>query len=271
MSDAPLTEAAIHPTAIIEAGARIGAGCRIGPYCVVGPDVVLAEGVVLHSHVVVQGVTSIGAGTEIWPFASIGSAPQDLKYQGERTELIIGARNRIREYATLNPGTVGGGGVTRVGDGNLMMMSIHVGHDCQIGDGVIMVNHSTLSGHVTVEDNVILGGLSAVHQFCRIGRGAMVGGMAGVVADVIPYGMVVGERGHLGGLNLTGLKRRGADRAAIHGLRAAYGEIFAAGGEGTLQARAAGVGAARADNPLVQEVVGFIAADSSRSFTTPKE
>lgn len=265
-----MTEPQCHPTAIVEPGARIGSGCRIGPYCVIGPDVVLAEEVVLHSHVVVAGVTAIGAGTQVWPFASLGSAPQDLKYQGERTELVIGARNRIREYATLNPGTAGGGGVTRVGDGNLLMMSTHVGHDCQIGNGVIMVNHATLSGHVTVEDNVILGGLSAVHQFCRIGRGAMVGGMAGVVADVIPYGMVVGDRGYLGGLNLTGLKRRGVDRAMIHGLRAAYGEIFAEGA-GTLQARAAEVGAARRDNPLVQEVASFIAADSSRSFATPRD
>lgn len=265
-----MTDPAIHPTAVIEAGARIGAGCRIGPYCVIGPDVTLAEGVILHSHVAIAGVTSIGAGTEIWPFASIGSAPQDLKYNGERTELIIGARNRIREYATLNPGTAGGGGITRVGDGNLLMVSIHVGHDCQIGDGCILVNNATLSGHVTLEDSVILGGLSAVHQFCRIGRGAMVGGMAGVVADVIPYGMVVGERGHLGGLNLTGLKRRGVGREMIHGLRAAYGEIFAAG-EGTLQSRAAAVGAARQDNPLVRDVTDFIAADSSRSFTTPRD
>lgn len=265
-----MTDTILHPTAIVEPGARIGAGCRIGPYCVIGPDVTLAEGVILHSHVAIAGVTSIGAGTEIWPFASIGSAPQDLKYDGERTELIIGAKNRIREYATLNPGTVQGGGVTRVGDGNLLMTSIHVGHDCVVGDGVILVNNATLSGHVVVEDNVIVGGLSAVHQFCRIGRGAMIGGMTGVVADVIPYGMVVGERGHLGGLNLVGLKRRGADRAAIHGLRAAYAEIFGAG-EGTLQSRAAAVAAVRADNPLVQEVAAFFAADSARSFTTPRD
>ncbi len=262
--------AEVHPTAVVATGAAIGAGVSIGPYCVIGAEVALGPGVRLHSHVVVAGVTRIGADTEIWPFASIGSAPQDLKHQGERTELIIGARNRIREYATLNPGTVGGGGVTRVGDDNLLMMSIHVAHDCQIGSGVIMVNHSTLSGHCAVEDNVILGGLSAVHQFCRLGRGAMIGGMSAVAADVIPYGMVVGERAHLAGLNLTGLKRRGVDRATIHGLRAAYGEIFAPeAAEGTLQARAMAAGARRADNPLVQEVVAFVAADSSRSFTLP--
>lgn len=256
--------AEVHPTAIVEDGAEIGANCRIGPYCVIGPEVVLGAEVRLHSHVVVSGVTRIGEATEIWPFASVGSAPQDLKYRGERTELVIGARNRIREYATLNPGTEGGGGVTRLGDDNLLMMSIHVGHDCMIGSGVILVNNATLSGHVTVGDGAILGGLSAVHQFCRIGRGAMIGGMAGVAADVIPYGMVVGDRGHLAGLNLVGLKRRGVDRAAIHGLRAAYEEIFVAEAGGTLQERAAAVAAARAENPLVQEVARFVAADTSR-------
>jgi UDP-N-acetylglucosamine acyltransferase len=261
--------AQVHPTAVVEPGATIGAGSRIGPYCVIGPEVTLGDGVILHSHVVVAGVTRIGPGSEIWPFASVGSAPQDLKYAGERTELIIGARNRIREYATLNPGTGAGGGVTRVGDDNLLMMSIHVGHDCEIGSGVILVNNATLSGHVVVGDGAILGGLSAVHQFCRIGRGAMVGGMAGVVADVIPYGMVVGNRGHLAGLNLVGLKRRGVDRDSIHGLRAASAELFGEAAAGTLQQRAAAVVAARGDNPLVREVADFVAADSSRSFTLP--
>lgn len=264
--------ATIHVTAIVEAGAAIGPGVSIGPYCVIGPDVVLAARVRLHSHVAIAGVTRIGEDTEIWPFASLGSAPQDLKYQGERTELFIGARNRIREYATLNPGTAVGGGVTRVGDDNLFMMSIHVGHDCQLGDGIIMVNHATLSGHVVVEDNVILGGLSAVHQNCRIGKGAMIGGMAGVVADVIPYGTVMGERAHLAGLNLTGLKRRGYDRAQIHGLRAAFGEIFREAAAGTtLQQRAATVGAQLADNALVQDLVAFVAAGGARSLTLPPD
>lgn len=259
--------AQVHPTAIVESGAVIGAGVVIGPYCVIGPEVRLDANVRLHSHVCIAGMTSIGEGTEIWPFASVGSAPQDLKYQGERTELVIGARNRIREYATLNPGTAGGGGVTRIGDGNLLMMSIHVGHDCHIGNGVIMVNHSTLSGHVIVEDNVILGGLSAVHQFCRLGRGAMIGGMAGVERDVIPYGTVIGDRARLGGLNIVGLKRRGVDHDVIHGVRAAYVEIFGEGG--TLKERAAAVAVERADNALVREITDFIAADSKRSFLTP--
>ncbi|PZQ49404.1 MAG: acyl-[acyl-carrier-protein]--UDP-N-acetylglucosamine O-acyltransferase [Rhodovulum sulfidophilum] len=262
-----LHPSSIHPTAIVGEGADIGAGVRIGPYCVVGSEVVLGEGVVLHSHVAVAGVTRIGAGTQIFPFASIGHAPQDLKYAGERTELVIGANNRIREHVTMNPGTQGGGGVTRVGDGNLFMMSVHIGHDCQVGSGVIMANNATLAGHVVVEDNVILGGLAAVHQFVRIGRGAMIGGLAGVVADVIPYGSVIGERAHLAGLNLVGLKRRGAERAEIHGLRAAFGEIFAA--EGTLQDRVDAAAAKHAGNALVEEVLRFITAESSRSFTVP--
>mgnify|MGYP000889288726 CR=1 FL=1 len=218
--------------------------------------------------IAVLAVTQMIGWTSAYYFPAVLLRPISAEL-GIGTELVIGARNRIREYATLNPGTAGGGGVTRVGDDNLLMMSIHVGHDCVIGNGVILVNHATLSGHVVIEDNVILGGLSAVHQFCRIGRGAMIGGMAGVAADVIPYGMVVGERAGLAGLNLVGLKRRGVERDLIHGLRAAYVEIFEATEGGTLQERAAAVAAARAGNPLVQEVAGFVAADSSRSFLTP--
>lgn len=262
--------ASIHLTAILEPGASVGAGCRIGPYCVIGPEVVLGAGVVLHSHVVVAGVTRIGDGTEVYPFASLGTAPQDLKYRGERTELIIGARNRIREYATLSPGTEGGGGVTRIGDDNLLMMGTHVGHDCQLGSRIVLANNAILGGHAVIGDNAILGGQAAVHQFTRIGQGAMIGGMTGVVADVIPYATVMGERARLAGLNLTGLKRRGVDRAAIHGLRAAFAELFAADAR-PLQERVAAVAAARGDNPLVREVVDFLAADSSRSFTLPAD
>lgn len=259
--------AELHPTAVIADGAEIGAGCRIGPYCVVGPEVVLGAGVVLHSHVAVAGRTRIGAGTEVFPFASLGHRPQDLKFRGEPVELIIGERNVIREHATMNPGTAGGGGVTRVGNGGLYMMSIHVAHDCQVGDGVIMANNATLAGHVEVGDNVIFGGLSAVHQHVRIGHGAMIGGLAGVVADVIPYGSVTGERAHLAGLNLVGLKRRNAERADIHALRAAFGELFAE--DGTLQERAQAVAERHAGNPLVEEVITFVTAGSSRSFTVP--
>ncbi len=259
----------VHPTAVIEPGAVIGPRCRIGPYCVIGPEVVLAGDNHLHSHVVVAGITRIGEGTHIFPFASVGTAPQDLKYAGERTELIIGARNRIREYATMSPGTAGGGGVTRIGDGGLFMMHTHIGHDCQIGNGVILSNCATLAGHCVVEDQVILGGMAGVHQFVRIGRGAMIGGMSGVEKDVIPFGLVAGERAHLAGLNLVGLKRRGTDRAAIHGLRSAFDQIFESGG--TLRDRVAAAAADHADNPLVAEVVRFMTAESSRSLTLPPE
>lgn len=259
--------ATVHPAAIIASGARIGAGCRIGPYCTLGPDVVLAGGVVLHPHVVIEGTTAIGEGTEVWPFASLGSAPQDLKYAGERTELVIGARNRIREYVTMSPGTLQGGGITRIGDDGLFMMHSHVGHDCTVGNGVILANCATLAGHVVVEDRVILGGLAAVHQHVRLGTGAMIGGLAGVVADVLPYAMVAGERAHLIGLNLVGLKRRGLDRATIAGFRAAYREIET-GTEPFVQ-RIEAVAARHPENGLVQELARFVAGASSRSFTTP--
>ena len=259
--------ASLHPTAIIEDGASIGPGCRIGPFCTVGPDVTLAEGVTLHSHVALAGVTRIGPGTTVWPFASLGQAPQDLKYAGERTELVIGARNMIREYTTLSPGTVVGGGITRIGDGCLFMANTHVGHDCIVGNGVVLANCATLAGHVTVEDGVILGGLAAVHQHVRLGRGAIIGGLAGVVADVIPYSAVAGERAHLIGLNLVGLKRRKLDRAALADFRAAYAEI--AEGEGAFAERVQRAGERHRDNALVQEVVRFVAAGSQRSFTTP--
>ncbi|HVH02762.1 MAG TPA: acyl-ACP--UDP-N-acetylglucosamine O-acyltransferase [Amaricoccus sp.] len=259
--------AEIHPTAIVADGAGIGAGCRIGPYCVVGPEVTLAPGVVLHSHVAVAGRTTIGEVTTVFPFASLGHQPQDLKYAGEPVELKIGVRNSIREHVTMNPGTAGGGGVTRVGDGCLFMMATHVAHDCLIGDGVIMANNATLAGHVEIGDQAVLGGLCAVHQHVRIGRGAMIGGLAGVVADVIPYGSVIGERAHLAGLNLVGLKRRGAGRDDIHGLRAAFGEMFE--GEGTLQERAAASAERHAGNPLVREVADFVTTGSARSFTVP--
>jgi len=259
--------AVIHPTAVIEDGAEIGEGCRIGAYCVIGPEVAIGARSVLHSHVVAVGRTRIGEENQIFPFTSIGHIPQDLKFHGESVELIIGSRNRIREHVTMNPGTGAGGGVTRVGDDNLFMMAVHVAHDCVIGSNVIMANNATLGGHVIVEDHVVLGGLAAVHQFVRLGRGSMIGGLAGVVADVIPYGSVMGERAHLAGLNLVGLKRRGAERGDINGLRAAFAEMFE--GEGTLLERVARAGDKHPGNVLVAEVVTFITAESSRSFTTP--
>lgn len=259
--------AEVHPTAVIDPAAEIGEGCRIGPFCVIGANVVLGPRVELKSHVAVEGRTRIGEATTVFPFASLGHIPQDLKFRGEKVELVIGARNSIREYTTMNPGTEGGGGVTEVGDDNLFMMSTHVAHDCRIGSHVIMANNATLGGHCIVEDYVVLGGLAAIHQYVRLGRGAMIGGLAGVVADVIPYGSVMGERAHLAGLNLVGLKRRGAVRNDINGLRAAFGEMFA--GEGNLQERVRRAAEQHSDNPLVAEVAAFVTAESSRSFTTP--
>jgi UDP-N-acetylglucosamine acyltransferase len=196
--------AGIHSTAIVSSKATIGKDVQIGPFCVIGADVVLGDGVVLRSHVVVEGRTRVGPGTEIFPFASIGHCPQDLKYAGEPSELVIGANNTIREYVTMNPGTTGGGMVTTVGDGGLFMVGVHVAHDCRIGDRVIMANNATLAGHVIIEDDAIIGGLAAVHQYVRIGRRAMVGGMSGVEHDVIPFGLVMGDRATLNGLNVIG-------------------------------------------------------------------
>jgi UDP-N-acetylglucosamine acyltransferase len=262
--------AVIHPTAIVEPGAQLGQGVRIGPFCTVGPEVALGDGVELISHVAVAGVTAIGARTRVWPFASLGHQPQDLKFRGERTELVIGADTMIREHVTMNPGTEGGGGFTRVGSNGLFMVGVHVGHDCMVGDHVIMANNATLGGHVEVGDFAVLGGISAVHQKVRIGAGAMVGGMTGVEKDVIPYGSVVGDRARLAGLNLVGLKRRGVPHENIHRIRAAYRAIFT--GEGSLIDRAEQALAEFADCPQAVEIAAFIArADSRRAFCTPEE
>jgi UDP-N-acetylglucosamine acyltransferase len=258
----------IHPTAVVAPQADIAASAVVGPYCLVGPDVRLGEGVELLSHVVVAGRTSIGDGTRIFPFASIGHPPQDLKYKGEPSTLEIGRNNQIREHVTMNPGTEGGGMVTRVGDNCLFMASAHVAHDCILGDGVIMANNATLAGHVLVGEYAFLGGLSAVHQFVRIGKHAMIGGMSGVEADVIPFGMVIGNRAYLNGLNIIGLKRRGFSRDDIHTLRNAYRLLFAP--EGTLQERLSDVEEQFSANAVVMEIVAFIRSESSRSLSIPR-
>jgi UDP-N-acetylglucosamine acyltransferase len=259
---------AIHPTAIVEEGAKIGEDVEIGPYSVVGANVVLGDGVRLRSHVVVGGKTRIGAGTEIYPFASIGLAPQDLKYAGEESELIIGERCRIREHVTMNPGTDGGGLLTQVGAECLFMVGSHVAHDCIVGNNVILANNATLAGHVVVGDFAIIGGLSAVHQFVRIGAHAMVGGMSGVEHDLIPYGSAMGERARLRGLNLIGLQRRDFSRDDINNLRTAYRLLFAQ--EGTMQERIDDVIALYSEDEGVMEVVEFVRTESSRAILQPK-
>jgi len=259
--------AQIHATAIVETGAVLADDVTIGPYCCVGPEVTLESGVVLQSHVVVTGNTRIGARTKVFPFASLGQVPQDLKYKGEPSRLEIGEDNSIRESVTMNIGTEGGGMVTRVGDRCLFMHGAHIGHDCQVGNNVVFANSATLAGHVIVGDFAFLGGLSAVHQFCRIGPYAMVGGLTGVERDVIPYGMVVGDRARLTGLNLRGLQRNGFSSDAIRTIRQAYGELFAA--EGTLIDRVEAVATRYADAPAVMELIDFIRSDSSRRIVQP--
>ncbi|MCW8915816.1 MAG: acyl-ACP--UDP-N-acetylglucosamine O-acyltransferase [Magnetovibrio sp.] len=258
----------IHSTAIIEDGAQLGADVTVGPYCIVGSQVKLGDGVILESHVVVGGDTSIGDNTRIFPFASIGLQPQDLKFKGEASRLEIGANNVIREHVTMNPGTEGGGLLTKVGDNCLFMVGAHVAHDCQIEDNVILVNNATLAGHVEVGEFAIVGGLSAIHQFVRIGKHAMLGGMSGVENDVIPYGTVTGNRAHLSGLNLIGLKRRGFDRETIHSIRNAYRLLFAQ--EGTMEERVKDVAEMFDGVEPVMDIVTFIGENSSRSVCQPK-
>lgn len=259
--------AKIHPSAVIEAGASIADGVEVGPFSVIGAEVTLAAGVVVKSHAVVTGWTEIGAETVIFPFASVGEIPQDLKFKGERTRLIVGARCRIREGVTLNTGTEGGGGITKMGDDCLLMTGSHVGHDAQLGDRVILANQVAIAGHCVIGDDVIIGGLSGIHQFVRIGRGAIIGAVTMVTNDVLPFGLVQGPRGELDGLNLVGLKRRGVDRAEITALRAAYSTL--AQDEGTFLERARKL-AEESESPYVREICGFILASSDRSFLTPK-
>ena len=257
----------IHPSAVIEDGARIDASAYVGPFCVIGTHVVLGPDVVLKSHVVVSGHTEIGEGTIVFPFAVIGEVPQDLKFKGEASHLVIGKRSRIREHVTMNGGTEGGGGVTRIGDDGLFMAGCHIAHDAHVGDRVIVVNSAAVAGHCVLEDDVIIGGLSGIHQFVRIGHGAIIGAVTMVTNDVIPYGLVQAPRGELDGLNLVGLKRRGVARSDITALRAAFQML--AQGEGTFHDRAERLGR-ESDSDYVREIVAFVMGDSDRSFLTPR-
>jgi UDP-N-acetylglucosamine acyltransferase len=264
-----MPQANIHPTAIVEEGAKLGEDVRIGPYCLVGAEVTLGDGCELISHVVVAGRTTIGPRARIFPFASIGHQPQDLKYKGEPSTLTIGSDCMIREGVTMNPGTQGGGMKTTVGDRCAFLANSHVGHDCQVGDNVIFSNNVMLAGHCSIGHFAILGGGSAVVQFSRVGAHSFIGGMSALENDLIPYGMAVGNRAHLSGLNLVGLQRRGFPRDQIHSLRRAYRLLFA--DEGTLMERVEDVAAEFSEHPIVQEIVAFIRAGGKRALCTPRE
>ncbi|WP_299702678.1 acyl-ACP--UDP-N-acetylglucosamine O-acyltransferase [uncultured Tateyamaria sp.] len=262
-----MSDAGIHPSAVVEPGAQVDPTAAVGPFCVVGPNAVIGPDVVLKSHVVVTGHTEVGEGTIVFPFAVIGEVPQDLKFKGEASRLVIGKRNRIREHVTMNCGTEGGGGITRIGDDGLFMAGCHIAHDAHVGDRVIVVNSAAVAGHCVLEDDVIVGGLSGIHQFVRIGRGAIIGAVTMVTNDVIPYGLVQAPRGELDGLNLVGLKRRGVNRSDITALRAAFQML--AQGEGTFHNRAERLGK-ETDSAYVREIVEFVMGDSDRSFLTPR-
>ena len=256
----------IDKTAIINQNAKVHSSVKIGPFTVIGPNVEIDENVVIHSHVNISGNTIIGKGNVFYPFASIGNDPQDLKYNGEDTSLIIGDNNKFREYVTVNPGTIGGGGITKIGNNCLFMISSHVAHDCNVGNNVIIANNVPLGGHVTLEDNVVIGGNAAVQQFTRIGQMAMIGGMTGVLHDVIPYGLSTGNRNSLQGLNLIGLRRAKFENKDILGLSEAYKEIFASK---NINDNISKLNGAFQENSLVKNVIDFITKDKKRSICTP--
>ena len=256
----------IHNSSIISKKAKIGNNVKIGPFCNIGDFVKLDDNVELISSVHIEGNTTIGKGTKIFPFASIGTVPQDLKYNNEPNSLAVGERNTIREYVTINPGTAGGGGQTIIGNDCLFMISSHIAHDCKVGNNVIIANNVPLGGHVVVEDMVVIGGNSAVQQFTRIGRLAMIGGMTGVLKDVIPFGLSIGNRNHLQGLNLIGLRRKNYENKKIMELNKAYNEIFSSK---NLHENLSKINGEFKDNELVEEIINFIAKDKKRAICTP--
>ena len=257
----------IHKTAVIDKKAKVHSSVKIGPYSTIGPNVEIKENVVIQSHVNITGNTIIGSGNKFYPFGSIGNDPQDLKYNGENTSLIIGNNNKFREYVTINPGTVNGGGLTKIGDNCLFMISSHVAHDCVVGNNVIIANNVPLGGHVNIGDNVIIGGNSAVQQFTRIGKMAMIGGMTGVLKDVIPYGLSLGNRNYLDGLNLIGLRRAKIEHKDIFELNKAYKEIF---NKRDILNNIEKLDNAIKANYLVKEMINFIKSDKKRIIALPK-
>ena len=258
--------AKIHSSAIIHSGAVVGPNCEIGPFSVIGNEVVLKNNVIIKSHVVISGMTTIDEETSIFPFASIGEIPQDLKYNGEKTSLIIGKRNKIRENVTMNPGTTGGGGVTTVGDDCLFMTGAHVGHDVKLGNRIVIANQSALAGHCFIDDDVIIGGLSGVHQFVRIGKGAIIGALSMVTNDVIPYGMVAGERGSLRGLNIIGLKRKGISKSEISEIKIYFNKLFK--DSGVLRENAQNISNNNPEISEINDMLEFVLSQTNRSFLT---
>ena len=256
----------IDKTAIIDPTAKVHSTVKIGPYTVIGPNVEIDENTTIYSHVNISGNTKIGKRNIFYPFTSIGNNPQDLKYNGEKTFLEIGDNNKFREYVTVNPGTVGGGGLTKIGNSCLFMISSHIAHDCNVGNHVIIANNVPLGGHVTIEDYVVIGGNSAVQQFTRIGKMAMIGGMTGVLHDVIPYGLSTGNRNSLQGLNLIGLRRAKFENKDILGLSEAYKEIFSTK---NINENISKLNGSFQENPLVKNVIDFITKDKKRSICTP--
>ena len=256
----------IHNSSVISKKAKLGNNVKIGPFCNIADFVTLEDGVELISNVHIEGNTTIGKETKIFPFACLGTSPQDLKYKNEPNSLIIGERNTIREYVTINPGTEGGGGQTTIGNDCLFMISSHIAHDCKVGNNVIIANNVPLGGHVVIEDSVVIGGNSAVQQFTRIGRLAMIGGMTGVLKDVIPFGLSIGNRNHLQGLNLIGLRRKNYENKKIMELSKAYEEIFSS--KNFYENLGKIIGEYK-ENELVDEVINFIAKDKKRAICTP--
>ena len=258
-----------HHTSIISEKTVLGSNVTIGPYCIINENVKIGNNVNLKAHVYIDGNTTIGNNCTFFPYCSIGTSPQDLKYKGEESTLKIGNNNIFREYVTINPGTEGGGLKTVIKDNCLFMINAHVAHDCKIGNNVIMVNNASLAGHVILEDYAIMGALSGAHQFCRIGKHSMIGGLSGVDSDVIPYGTVIGNRAYLSGLNIIGLKRRGFSKDIIQDLRKAYGLLFSSQ-EGTFSDRVKEVSEEFLDNEPIQEIVQFLKSEKSRSICKPK-
>ena len=256
----------IHKTAVIDSKAKISSTVEIGPYTVIGPNVEIDDHVVIQSHVNITGYTIIGKENKIYPFASIGNDPQDMKYKGEKTKLIIGDKNIIREYATINPGTIQGGGLTKVGNRNLIMIGAHIAHDCMIGNSIVIANSAAIAGHAEISDHVVIGGNCGVQQFTRIGKMAMIGGMTGVSRDVIPYGLSTGNRNYLNGINVVGLRRSKVLNKDIIGLTDAYKEIFKTE---NLNENLNKLNGNFKENQLVREVIEFINKDKKRPICTP--